>query len=404
MAEAETEPDADTEEEQLAWAQQTPTTRIKGVPRGIIFGGTLDSSVAQNGPTATGDRSSGFGIVFEDVEVITGTLFENTERDGDDGLTESTDDHGRPTDYRIADPDDRDATIVKGSLTTDENGPNVYDESDAVSDEQTIVWYNGMAGERISRALDFNGLPYARWTDDGYLVKGLYQAAEEWRGANTDQRQEMKQNGLAPRVARVPVLRWDDAVTDEDAPEVLVDISRYRGGRGYEAHVFDAEAFEEEFGDLETPVEDIERDDYYQLETDAEFDWRFAEDADEVLDELEIGMRMYTGEGFQDEPADWSASYSSGTGDFEVETSTIERDERGLTKEQANFVEMVVGEMQSNEDAHGKTPNQVFRGGLEGLIERNVEAFDVVPSGDTVETIRRAVYEGVEWLDAEDLD
>lgn len=381
----------DVERTVRAWASQTPVTRIEAEVTDVIFAGGL-------GDTQTG---SSFGVVLQSPEVVTGELFVNQVKP-EDGLTAEgvPEGHSRPTDYRIVDTDDRGTTVANGALVTGEEGPNTYDEGEAIAEDEIIVWYNGLSGERIARVLDFNGRPFARWTDDGYLIKGLFQVAEGWRGGNSEQRKALKNDGRAPRVARLPILR-----EDVKGQRLLFDMTRYRGGRGYEIHVFDAEAFEDEFGSRDFPTADIERDDRYQLVADSELDMPYSEDADDVLvetfgpevDEIdptpEFFMSMETGAGWQDRP-EGATTAASGTGDFEV--SVDQGSDEQIQAQYARFADMVASEI-----AEGLTPDEAYDGGLESVIGKNAEAFHVVPSANDV---RPLIYERVPWLDADDLE
>lgn len=404
MAEAETvDSDTESDEVEYAWASQTPDTRLKGTPAGLIYAGQLDDTQRQN--------STSYGLVLEGPEVVEGSLWENQEKP-DDGTTADgvEDDEPRPTDYRIADPDDRDTTVANGALVSDEDGPNTYDEADGISEDAIIVWYNGMSGQRLSRVLDFNGRPFARWTDDAYLVKGLYQPAEGWRGANGDKRSDMAKNGKAPRVARAPILRqrvetsYNDEGNVEDvtlleepeADEVLIDMSRYQGGRTYELHVFDAAEFASEFGNHSA---DIPRENGYVEDTEAELDMSYNPAADDVLEQAEYSMHMYTGEGFQDEPAGWTPQSTSAVSSFGVsaESGDDTEDTDGLTAAQEQFVREVVDELKGT----GMTPDEAFDGGLAGLIGKFESEFDRVPDEDDVRT---EVYGRVAHLDVDELE
>lgn len=399
-AEADTEP----ERVEYAWASQTPETRIKGVPKGIIYAGQIDDSVAQN--------STSFGLVLGNAEVVNGSLWQNQSKPDDGTTADGVDeDQSRPTDYRIADEDDRDTTIANGALVTDENGPNTYDEGDAIAEDEVIVWYNGMSGERLSRVLDFNGRPFARWTDDGYLVKGLYQPAEGWRGANGDKRRQMKDNGKAPRVVRAPILRQQVDITYDDEgnvetatlleepkeQEVLIDMSRFQGGRAYEIHVFDAETFEEEMGSLDAELP--RNDSGYVEDTESELDMSYTPAADEILEQAEYRMHMHTGDGWQDQPENWQPQSTSEVSSFGVsaDVGSDDADSDGLTASQEQFVREVVDEIKGT----GLTPDEAFDGGLAGLIGKFSDQFDRVPEEAE---IRAEVYRRVGHLDPDELE
>lgn len=405
MAEDETESadDADTEQVEYAWASQTPTTRIAGTPVGLVYAGRLDDSVRQN--------DTSYGLVLEDPEVVTGSLWVNQEKTEDGTTADGVDeDQSRPTDYRIVDEEDRNTTVANGALVTDENGPNTYDQADEIEEDRVIVWYNGMSGERLSRVLDFNGRPFARWTDDDYLVKGLMQPAEGWRGANGEKRREMKDEGKAPRVARAPILRqrveieYDDdgnvaeATLLEDPREqrVLIDMSRFQGGRAYEIHVFDADEFEDEFGSLDA---ELPREDGYVNDVESELDMSYTPAADDILEQAEYRMHMFTGEGFQNEPSSWSPQSTSEVGSFGVsaDAGTSDGDGDGFTAAQEQFIREVVDEVKGT----GLTPDEAFDSGLEGLIGKFSDDFDRVPDADDV---RGEVYRRVSHLDPSDLE
>lgn len=406
----EAEGDADAEQTR-PWASMTPESRIEGTPRELIYSGDLNEE----------QNDTSFGLVLENPSVVRGTLFRNTEKPSDGTTDDAVEDQPRPTDYRIADPDDRDTTIVKGSLTTGENGPNVYDEADGFDEEEILIWFNGMSGQRISRVLDFNGRPFARWTDSGYLIKGLYQAANGWRDANSDQRSNMAQNGQAPRVVRFPVLRnsvdvtrnSDGEVTDAtllDEPEdfeILIDLTRYRGGRGYELQAFEADGFEAEFGSKDVPTEDLDRDDYYNIQADSVLDMPYTNGADEILDQVAADVDsesiqvaadlfvMETGDGWQDKPE--GAETGTESTSFDVEPDHGGSSDGGMTLQEQEFA---FAEQTAGALPHGKDPAETYEGGLEGLVERNADKFDGEPD---IEHIREEVYAQTKWLDLDDL-
>lgn len=405
MAEAASESaDADTDEERIErpWAQQTPKTRVTGTITGVFYAGQLDEGTAQN--------DTSFGIVLEDAEVVEGTLYVNEEKPSDGTTADGVgDNQPRPTDYRIVDEDDRDTTIANGAFVTDENGPNTYEEADGFGEDAVIVWYNGLSGQRIGRVLDFNGQPFAKWTDDPqdpYLVKGLLQPAAEWPDANSDRRSEMAQNGLAPRIARAPVFRervdviYDDegsieeiTVEDEGELDAVIDISRWNGGRGYEVHVFDDEEFVAEHGSLDA---ELPRDSNNIVDSEAEVDMRYQPLADEVLEQVGYRMHMHTGAGWQDQPANWEPESTSSVGSFGISADTDDG-EGGFSAEHEAFVEEIVGELSGS----GMTPEEAFSGGLAALIGKKEDMFSRVPD---VDEVRREVYARLDYLDSADLD
>lgn len=371
---------ADEDRPQHAWASQTPETRIRGTVEEIIFAGQLGSSVEQ--------PDDSFGVVLSGVETVIGTTFVNDVRDGEQVAEQIPEDAPRPTDYRFADEDDEDSTIVKGSLTTGEKGPNVYDPGEVAEDE-IIVWYNGMSGQRVGRALDFNGMPFARYTDSGYLIKGLYQAAEGWRDASSAERSDLAGAGRAPRVVRAPILREDVA-----GSEVLIDVTRYDGGRGYELHVFDADEFEDEFGDVTTATDELPRG-RYGLDVESEIEFRSVapEEAEETIEDAGYAMHMFEGPGWQDEPE--NADYEPpGSDEFDVSVETA--DEEDVEEQWDEFASMIASNLPD-----GLSPDEAYTGGLESVIEKNESKFHEVPTEDQ---IRTRVYEQVSWLDADEIE
>lgn len=410
-AEESADADTDEERERLPWASATPHTRLAGTPRVLIYSGNLDESVAQNGTS--------FGVVLENPELVKGTTFANEAKPDDGTMADAVDeDSTTPTDYRFADKDDTGTDLVKGALATGEKSTvdgdraNIYEEG-GLDEDEIIVWYNGMAGERIGRILDFNGLPFADWTDEGdYLVKGLIQVPPEWRDASGSERGKLKENGKGPRVARAPILRTQvEHETDDegnivgatllDEPQdqrVLIDLSRFQGGRGYEVHVFDAEAFADEFGSLGA---EIPRTSDGYVDDDAvagiELDWLYDGQADDVLEEAGFRMRMHTGDGWQDEPDNWTPSSTS-----EVDSFGINDESSGFpTPKQRQFIEEIVEGVQGTE----LTPDEAFeeQGGVAGLIGKYADQFDTPPEPDQV---REAVYsdDRLSHLSPEDLE
>lgn len=386
------------ERETLPYVGISPHTRVKGrIPEDrtrFFYGDTLSENDAQN------DKR--FGLVLEDPEVVRGTLFRNAEKPADGTMDEVIDeDSSRATDYRIADEGDKSTTIVKESLTTDEESQvdgstaNVYDEDDFDEDE-IVVWFNGLSGERLSRVLDFNGAPYASWydNDDGtsWLQKGLYQVHPDWYDADSEGRRDLKSEGKAPRVARLPILRTD--VTGE---EIVVDLSRFQGGRAYEVNVFDADDFDDEIGlegeiprDSNEYVDDVESQ-LGMAGASERFEDSPNEDQDDVIDEFDRAFYMYTGAGWQDEPGNWTPSYQ----DFEVDPGTTDEDQ--VAAQYDTFAKQVADQIPD-----GMTPEETYDmdDPFERLIEKNSGRFIRTPSPDE---IRERVYEEVAWLDADEL-
>lgn len=346
---------AEEEREEFAWLNQTPTTTISGKPLGMIYAGSLSQHEEQNGTS--------FGIVLEDVEVVEGDLYRNADKP-EDGFTFKDDENEqRATDYRVVDLDDQQTTTVNAgdqTFVTDRSGAS-FEPADGFDEGPVIAWYNGMAGQFVARALDFNGRPFAEYKEDGYLMKGLFQVAEGWR--DRSQRSDLAKNGKAPRVARVPILR-----PEADGERVTIEIGRYNGGRMYEAHVYEGATTDE----------------------DAEFDMRYEEEADDVLAEEGVTMSLHHGEGWQDRPA--NAEASADDFDIQVEAGGGVEDTDGLTSQQEAFVESTSNALEGTD----LTPAEAFNGGLSGLMENHGV------SGD-VEEIREAIYVNVSHLDEEDL-
>jgi hypothetical protein len=417
MAAADTEADeaADDAEQPTPWVNQTPDSRISGVPTEMVYADRLDDSTEQN--------DSSFGIVLEDPSVERGSLWVNDAKDADGTTAEGTDDdEPRPTDYRVTDGDSPTASVseVRGEtvLTTGEDGPSSYGEAESIAEDEVIVWFNGLSGQRISRILDFNGRPFATWhadDDEPYLMKGLYQSAEGWE--DYDKRSALADDDKAPRVARAPILRqrvtveYDDdgnvadaMLADEaDAQRVLVDISAKEVGRytQYRAHVFDADGFADAFGSTDAA---LPRDDDENVvdDIDSEMDMPYTPPsaADDIMEQAGYSMHMYTGDGWQDEPSNWQPSSTAGVGSFGVSAdsgSGGDDETDGFTAAQQQFIEEVVGELKGT----GMKPEEAFDGGLEGLIGKFADDFDRVPDA---EDVRAEVYTRVAHLDTEDLE
>jgi hypothetical protein len=412
---ADTDTSDDEERESLPWVNQTPHTRLSGVPTGLIYAGDIDDRTKQN--------SDSYGLILRDPQVEVGSLWANTEKP-DEGTMDDADidDVPRPTDYRVVDTDDETAntTDVGGQtiLTTGEKGPSSYESADAFDEDEIIVWYNGMSGQRLGRVLDFNGLPFADWTDDGsYLVKGLYQPPTGWADADGGKRREMAKSSRAPRVVRPPILRnrveyhenddgdvVDATLLDEARDEaMLIDLSRYRGGDTYEMTVLDHDAFVDTF---DTADATIPRTDGGNLDdVDAEIEWAYSQAADEVLEQAGYSMRMFTGEDFPDEPSGWQPSSTSEVDSFGIEADTgggdgddgDDTDDEGFSATQQQFVEETADAVRGS----GMAPDEMFDGGLSGLIDRYESELDSRP--DEAE-VRETIYAEVAHLDVSSLD
>lgn len=381
MAEAQSEAQNDADgQETNAWAQQQPVTRIKVSPTELIYGGELSETTAQN--------DTSFGLRTDSIEVINGSLFANDERDDFETTAEAAEeaDSPRATDFRIVDEDDSSANVKQGFLFTNEELGD-YSEAESSVTEDTVIWYNGMSGQMVGRTLDFNGMPFARFTEDGYLVKGLLQVAEGWRQANRGKRSDMAKDGKAPRVARVPFLR-------SDVEEVIIDVSRYNGGRMYEVHIFDATDVDDESADIE------DTGDGFTLDGVEELGPKYNEEADDFLEGEDGGWAMYHGAGWADEPAD-----SELRGNTEVSLDVNDGDgeetgEDGFTTPQRNLID-------SFEDAlagTGHRPDSAFDGGLESALPRYSDAVGGEENLPAVEDVRRELYARLSHLDTEELE
>lgn len=416
MAEADTESaEADTDEEEFeasAWASQTPTTRIAGTPVDLIYAGRLSDDIKQN------DLS--FGVVLKDPEVVAGTLFVNQAKPEGDTVENVVDEDSTvPTDYRVADPEDQDATFDReGSFKTDEKSTvdgesaNTYEEADDFDEDEVLVWYNGLTGQRIGRTLDFNGQPFSRWTegDDPYLIKGLLQSTDEWRDRPQD-RGKFASEGNAPRIARAPVLRDrvayernDDGeiqsaeVLDEpEEREILIDMRRPDEGRGYRAYVFDADEFEDELGSLDAELTDEVMASISDIESNfgPEIDLMYSPRADTVLDEVGYRMHMYTGAEWPNEPENWTPSNRSEVDSFGIAGGTSAAD--AVQAEEEQFIDEVAADLAGT----GQTPEEAYDGGVEGLVGKYRDQFSDSPD---VERIRLGVFSAVAHLDTDDLE
>jgi len=439
-AEAETVEENDDGFEYHPQITQHATSIIEGDVTDIVTGADIDSGVEQTGTS--------FGIIIENPEVVgDGTLWRNRNiPDNFDTISEFNDT------LRMALADDSNTTYVRGTEATDDNieaaqarldeagveyedgeyddlkvsgtDYKIADVSDSRTEKQEIdgnvlgidvgggtfpaeevddfdtdtimVWYGGMAGQFAGRALDANGQPFARFTDEGgYLVKGLLQAPVGWRGEadieqygdveTTDRSKLATDLNRAPRVARPPILR------DDIDGRVFIALGRYNGGRMNEVHVGRAM---DDYTDFLSQLRDNEEPEY-----DA-YDMRYDEDIDErLVDAFENpaeAYSLYTGEGWLDEPAD--ATYVGGD-DTDEDTSggsfdvSVDEDVDHPTDEEVEFGQMVAAKLN---DADGElTPDAAFDGGLGGMVEANADNF----SNETdVSAIRDVVYENTDHL------
>lgn len=345
------------ERQEYAWVKQTPETRIDGTITGTIYAGELSGRVEQN--------DMRFGFIIENPTVVEGTIYRNEAKD--DSLARDEFEDGSPTDYRVVDPSDNRSTNfveVGGEkfLTSKENVGNSYAEADDFDEDTVILWQNGMAGQYIARALDFNGLPFADQKEDtGYIVKGLFQVADGWR--ERANRSRLAKDGKAPRVARIPVLR-----PDAEGQRVAFYIGRYNGGRMYEGRVH------------------LVDDESTELTDDNEFDLRYADDAEDVVAEHDITMFMYGGDGWS-----YDGAVQEAETEHEFDFDEGGNDEDHLTSKQRAFVTQVSDLLEGT----GMTPEERFGKSIAELAEsKGVEgAVDV----------EEEVYAEVSHLDYEDL-
>jgi len=445
---------------------QHPTTLIEGDIADIVTGADIDGDKE--------DTGSSFGVVYENPTVEGGTLWKNSNIpegfdssaefndalrvaiDGDDvdyvrgqevddefietarervgdvlGVTDfedvSYDDNRvKGTDFKVADPEDRDANVGYNS-DGDQTGIDVGGgefESTEVEDfgdaEKVMVWYGGMAGQFIGRGLDFNGMAFSRYTspDDGdlpYLVKGLFQVPLGWRGdADIDQyggdavettdrsklaRAESNGGlGRAPRVARPPILR------DDIDGRAFIAIGRYNGGNMHEVHIGRAEDDYEDILDAINADED-DVDDMYDA-----IDMKYDQSADETLnaefDNAASVYGIYEGEGWLTIPdetqealdSDGDSGGSFDTPDVDIDGDSVEHPTEQEVEFAEGIAEKLAGTGVSPEDAI--FPTDEGNVDLDGIVQANTDQFQVNPD---VDAIREVVYENTSHLNAEDL-
>ena len=270
--------------------KQSPHTIIEGDIVDIVTGADIDGGVESTG--------TDFGVVFENPTVEKGELWQNgdipenfdttseyndtvrlaiegtdndyvrgsevteervekaRERLADTDIDFENDTYDahrvKGVDYKVSDRTDKDTKVTSVTIEGEEHvtgmslDGNAFEgsEVDEFTTDRIMVWYGGMSGQFTARALDFNGMPFARYAD-GYLVKGLLQVPIGWRGQadveqydnvpSTDRSKLSTDLGRPPRIARPPVLR------DDLDGRTFVEIDRYNGGNMYEVHVGPAE-------------------------------------------------------------------------------------------------------------------------------------------------------------------
>ena len=415
---------------------QHATTIVEGDIVDIVTGADIDAGVEQTG--------SSFGVVFENPTVAgdstvwknrnipdgfeTISEFNDTIRmaqAGDDDTyvrgTEVTDEAIEAaqsrldeadvdyegdsydelsvsgTDYKIADTSDSDTEVMEVDGTTlgvDVGGGTFSSEKmDEFDSDRIMVWYGGMAGQFIGRGLDFNGQPFSRWTDEGYLIKGLFQVPIGWRGdadldqydnvPTTDHKELATDLGRKPRVIRPPILR------DDIEGRAFVAIGRYNGGRMNEVHIGRAE------DSYDAIFESLRANDEPEYDS---FDMKYDADADEVIaaefDNPAELLALYTGDGWADEPAN-AQSFGESEDDSGGSSFDIDTDDSGVehpTDEEDTFAKMVSEKLAG---ADIESVDDPFDGGLEGLVESNADNFD---NEYDVEAIRELVEEYTDGL------
>jgi hypothetical protein len=458
--------DADTDDEQsddgftyYPQLTQHPTTIIEG---DIIEVFTKEV----DGDKESTDNS--FGVVFEDPEVPNGTVWKNesvpegfvstreyndivrlavegTDNDYVGGIEVTDDAIGNArerlreagvevdfedasyddltiggTDYKVADPDDDEASVQynsDGDQTGIDVGGGEFEstEVDGIEADAVVVWYGGMSGQRIGRSLDFNGMPFARFTDpddgdDPYLVKGLFQAPIGWRGdadveqfdsVPTTDRGELARAesrgglGRPPRVVRPAILR------DDLDGRVFIAMGRYNGGGMYETHVGRAlDDYAEFMEGLRNNDDDLDYD---------EVDLKYDQDADEVLaDEFDNPKEVfgfYEGEGWQTIPdnADWGVGGDTSGGNFDMPSVSVDDDSIEHPTEQEQAFAEGIAEQLAGTGADPDDPIFEVEGDdadLAAVVEHNADTFQVEPD---VDAIRAIIYDNVGHLDSDDL-
>ncbi|WP_226041215.1 hypothetical protein [Natrinema sp. DC36] len=323
-------------------------------------------------------------------------------------------DYRLPVDYKIADKNDRDVEVqtVEFDGETKTTGIDVgggsfqSTEVESFDHDEVMVWYGGMAGQFILRALDINGLPSARYKDDGYLVKGVLQHPLGWFDRDTENynvdstdRSKLARDasngglGRPPRVVRPLILQ-----KDLEGESVFIGIDRYNGGRMLEAT---------------TAYNDFEGDDY---ESATDIDLHYEPEIDDIIcEEFDVDdptevYELYHGDGWQpkidggDEGNDTDtsgASFDVSMGDDEDES-----DDSGVdhpTEDEQQFGQMISEQIAGRTDAD--PDDDIFEGAdgktdLEGLVGLNAEQFSVTPDVDAIRTV---VYSNTDHLNTGDL-
>jgi hypothetical protein len=317
MADNATEADSGVEREEFPWAAVAPNT---------IFGGQITRLFYSGDPTAA-QNDNDFGIEIQDPHIVEGTVFENRER-GDVPAHADDADLQSSLDYLIASEDDDQTTLdthngdVIGVDTGDRTFPGT--PSDFADSDTIVLWVGNLAGQFLGRTLDVNGRPSAKYTDDGYIVKGLYQYPEGWWDADSSQRRDMVRGDHAPRAARYPVLRTD----------VVGDDVYFRMDRDGSINRLDLYWSEE--GAVMADEEE-------------RLDGRYSEDTvAETLSERDITMHMEHGDGWADEPASVRGRVLKEDTAFDVDVGAAVGEYDGpLTDAQRSFADTVVSALEA---------------------------------------------------------
>jgi hypothetical protein len=271
-----------------------------------------------------------------------------------------------------------------------------------------------MSGQFIGRGLDFNGMPFARYTnpdDEGelpYLVKGLFQVPIGWRGdadvdqfdnvETTDRKKLATDLGRPPRVARPPVLR------DDIDGRAFIAIGRYNGGNMFEVHIGRAA------DDYDAIIDALRDDDLSDEDYDA-LDMKYDQSAEETLnaefDNPAEVFALYHGEGWQDEPEETS-SWAEGSGDSggSFDTPDVDVDGDAVEHPTEQEVEFAQGISEKLAGTGVSPDNEIFPTGdgentdLAGIVDANSDQFNVEPD---VAAIREVVYENTAHLDEGDI-
>jgi len=413
----ETATNDEQEQEPDAWASQSPTTAISGTFEDLFFGGTLDAQRQETG--------SNFGIILGDARVDHGGFYRNDEKpEGETTATIVGEGDSRSSDYRIADEDDSSTTLVSGTLVTDENSANQYSEVSESDEDEILLWENGLAGQFVGQALDRHGLPWARWkaapfdhgeAASGYLVKGLIHIptatdseGNRWTEGQDCSRGEIVQSGFPPRVIRPAYPR-----PDLQGERITIVVRRPAGGGNY--HIGNVFRTAEIPGDDADPFDD-EGDLKEGIWEEAVVNPRFDQDFDEFVVENNVPFSPYTGEGYQDKPANAidpnDAEEVTGlTVDNETEQETDDEDSGSSYSDVDDFVGNLVTTMESQ--AAGRSPDGFdgnppawettdaddYDSGLEKVVDQHLGN----PDDYDMRDIREKVYQQHKSLDVSDL-